>query len=196
MTPPSHGVRGVLSSSCRATCRVACRVAVEFPVELSRPGLNLACNTSLQSSRSALSLCHRAARDTLPAAATPASETPTRSPSSPALKPQVNGPRTPPTPLCMASTRAHAGWSTRRCVELPSTNPTKSIQNQYNNRPTTHTTTVQQPYNKPYNNPYNSAHETGPWVINQRVARAFVRVPDLVRSPSRPSARSGWAGVG
>ena len=40
MTPPSHGVRGVLSSSCRATCRVACRVAVEFPVELSRPGLN------------------------------------------------------------------------------------------------------------------------------------------------------------
>ena len=64
-----------------------------------------------------------------------------------ALKPQVNGPRTPPTPLCMASTRAHAGWSTRRCVALPSTNPTKSIQNQYNNRPTTHTTTVQQPYN-------------------------------------------------
>jgi len=96
---------------------------------------------------SALSLCHRAARDTLPAAATPVSETPTRSPSSPALKPQVNGPRTPPTPLCMASTRAHAGWFTRRCVELPSTNPTKSIQNQYNNRPTTHTTTVQQPYN-------------------------------------------------
>ena len=96
---------------------------------------------------SALSHCHRAARDTLPAAATPVSETPTRSPSSPALKPQVNGPRTPPTPLCMASTRAHAGWSTRRCVELPSTNPTKSIQNQYNNRPTTHTTTVQQPYN-------------------------------------------------
>ena len=45
------------------------------------------------------------------------------------------------TPLCMASTRAHAGWSTRRCVELPSTNPTKSIQNQYKNRPTI----IQQP---------------------------------------------------
>ena len=40
LTPPSHGVRGKLSSSCRATCRVACRVTVEFPVELSRPGLN------------------------------------------------------------------------------------------------------------------------------------------------------------
>ena len=26
-------------------------------------------------------------------------------------------------PLCMASTRAHAGWFTRRCVELPSTKP-------------------------------------------------------------------------
>ena len=41
LTPPSHGVRGKLSSSCRATCRVACRVTVEFPVELSRPGLKI-----------------------------------------------------------------------------------------------------------------------------------------------------------
>ena len=54
----------------------------------------------------------------------------------------------------LASTRAHAGWFTRRCVELPSTNPTKSIQNQYNNRYNKYHTaynnpppTIQQPYN-------------------------------------------------
>ena len=45
-----------------------------------------------------LSHCYLAARDTSPAAAMPAPETPTRSPSTPALKQQVNGPRTPPTP--------------------------------------------------------------------------------------------------
>ena len=44
--------------------------------------------------------------------------------------------------MCMASTRAHAGWFTRCCVELPSTNPTNTVQKQYKNRPTT----VQQPY--------------------------------------------------
>ena len=44
--------------------------------------------------------------------------------------------------MCMASTRAHAGWFTRCCVELPSTNPTNTVQKQYKHRPTT----VQQPY--------------------------------------------------
>ena len=48
--------------------------------------------------------------------------------------------------MCMASTRAHAGWFTRCCVELPSTNPTNTVQKQYKNRPTT----VHKPYtNRP-----------------------------------------------
>ena len=71
----------------------------------------------------------------------------------------------------LASTRAHAGWFTRRCVELPSTNPTKSIQNQYNNHTTTilhttsqqpannHTTTVQQPRLTAYNSAHEPRHD-------------------------------------
>jgi hypothetical protein len=38
------------------------------------------------------------AKEAVARAAMPAHETPTRSPSTPALKQQVNGPRTPPTP--------------------------------------------------------------------------------------------------
>jgi hypothetical protein len=48
----------------------------------------------------------------------------------------------------MASTRAHAGWFTRCCVELPSTNPTNTVQKQYKNRPTT----AQKPTKNRYNN--------------------------------------------
>ena len=69
----------------------------------------------------------------------------------------------------LASTRAHAGWFTRRCVELPSTNPTKSIQNQYNNHTqqpyciqqpaNNHTTTVQQPRLTAYNSAHEPRHD-------------------------------------
>ena len=67
-----------------------------------------------------------------------------------ALKPQVNGPRTPPTPLCKASTRAHSGWFTRSAVPVVGCScvalPTPIQQNPFKNRTTTIIKTRQQPY--------------------------------------------------
>ena len=125
-----------------------------------------------------------------------------------ALKPQVNGPRTPPTPLCKASTRAHSGWFTRSrsCVALPNTNPTKSSvpKNRTTTIIKTRRTTVQKPSNnrqttvkQPYKNrstktgtttPQNSNFQKTEHTINPQPApqdpRAALVPPLAYTSPT------------
>ena len=91
--------------------------------------------------------------------------------------------------MCMASTRAHAGWFTRCCVELPSTNPTNTVQKQYKHRPTT----VQQPYT----NRTQTVHKP----VQQSCGRSSIactKTPPVCRYAAAPAAaptgyRPGYA---
>ena len=110
-----------------------------------------------------------------------------------ALKPHRKWPEDTSNPQVhghLASTRAHAGWFTRRCVELPSTNPTKSIQNQYNNHTTTiqqpdnnHTTTVQQPRLTAYNSAHEPQHDA---TCDATESPRHETHPPPYRPPARP----------
>ena len=98
----------------------------------------------------------------------------------------------------MASTRAHSGWFTRSCVALPSTNQTKSTQNQYNNHTTNaqqphnnHTTTVQQPYKTGTRTPQKTAYKTH---SRCTCAQITPRTPRAAPVPPPATLRYGAAG--